>query len=144
MTDTIGIPAFFCWAASVIGLEILIGRRSMYPGTSRLLVQARFEEFSEAGAYLYLGRIALERGDADGSGGACTYVAERLLSESGGPPDEIYKAYGLLAETLAETGRADEGNGLGRTGLAGCGLWREYSRHCLDREGKIAFGGGQT
>ncbi len=63
---------------------------------------------SEAVARLYLGRIALERGDTV-SAEEHARAAHRLLSD-GGPRDQIYKyrACALLAETLAETGRIDE------------------------------------
>ena len=66
----------------------------------------RGSKSSEAGTHLYLGRIALEQGDA---GAAETHgrTAERLLSGAG-LADEMCRACALLAETLAETGRVEE------------------------------------
>lgn len=66
----------------------------------------RGSKSSEAVAHLYLGRIALERGDTRG---AETHgrTAERLLSGAG-LADEMCRACALLAETLAETGRVEE------------------------------------
>lgn len=61
---------------------------------------------SEAVARLYLGKIALERGDAAGAE-AHARASHRLLSD-GGRQNEMYRACALLAETLAETGRVDE------------------------------------
>ena len=67
----------------------------------------RGSKSTEAGAHLYLGRIALEQGDV---GGAETHArtAERLLSRAG-LGDEMCRARALLAETLAQTGRVEEG-----------------------------------
>ena len=61
---------------------------------------------TEAGAHHRLGWIALEQGDT-GSAETHARSAERLLTD-GARKDQMYRAYGLLAETLAETGRVEE------------------------------------
>ena len=66
----------------------------------------RGSKFAEAGAYLYMGRIALERGDF-ASAEAQAREAERLLSDNV-RPDELCSACALLAEVMAETGRVEE------------------------------------
>ena len=66
----------------------------------------RGSKLTEAGSYLYLGRIALERGDAEAAE-AHARAAERLLS-GGVHPDEMCRACALLAEVLTEAGRVEE------------------------------------
>ena len=66
----------------------------------------RGSKSSEAGAHHRLGWIALEQGDT-GSAETHARYAERLLSD-GARQDQMYRAYGLLAETLAETARVEE------------------------------------
>ena len=66
----------------------------------------RGSESGEAHAYLYLCEIALKQGDS-ARAEAHAREAERLLSESG-RGEEYFIACGLLAETLAETGRVEE------------------------------------
>lgn len=66
----------------------------------------RGSRLTEAGSYVYLGRIALELGDAEAAE-VHAREAERLLSDAARPV-EMYRACALLAEVLAETGRVDE------------------------------------
>ena len=66
----------------------------------------RGSKSTEAGAHHRLGWIALEQGDT-ASAESHARCAERLLSD-GARNDQMYRAYGLLAETLAETGRVGE------------------------------------
>lgn len=66
----------------------------------------RGSKSTEALAHIRLGWIALEQGDT-ASAETHARSAERLLSD-GGRMDQMYRAYGLLAETLAETGRVEE------------------------------------
>ena len=61
---------------------------------------------SEAEAHLYLGRIAFEGGKYQ-SAKTHARAAERLLSDDG-LLDKLVRVRALLAETLAESGRADE------------------------------------
>ena len=66
----------------------------------------RGSKLTEAESYLYLGRIALERGDTEAAEGYAR-DAEQLMSGSR-VADEMCRAHSLLAETLAETGRVEE------------------------------------
>ena len=66
----------------------------------------RGSKSTEAGAHHRLGWIALEQGDT-ASAETHARSAERLLSD-GGRMHHVYRAYGLLAETLAETGCVEE------------------------------------
>ncbi len=66
----------------------------------------RGSKSTEALAHNRLGWIALEQGDT-ASAETHARSAERLLSD-GGRMDQMYRTYGLLAETLAETGRVEE------------------------------------
>ncbi len=61
---------------------------------------------AEAGSLVFLGRVALENGDAEAAE-AHAGAAVRLLSGTG-RSDEMCRAHALLAETLAETGRVEE------------------------------------
>ena len=94
----------------------LLGRIDIRLGNfdrAERIFQELFDYWSRIGtktsggvARLYLGSIALERGDAKGAD-AHARAAERLLSD-GGSHREIYRACTLLAESLAEAGNADE------------------------------------
>ncbi|MDE2998868.1 MAG: sigma 54-interacting transcriptional regulator [Gemmatimonadota bacterium] len=66
----------------------------------------RGSKSTEALAHNRLGWIALEQGDTE-SAESHARSAGRLLSD-GGRMDQMYRAYGLLAETLAATGRVEE------------------------------------
>ena len=90
---------------------------------------------------LYLGSIALERGDAAGAE-AHSRAAERLLSD-GGSHNEVYRACALLAESLAETGRADEAIEWIRKAWAGSETNGKIRAAVLTAKAKVLAAGGR-